>query len=194
MKNKAHETTWRSTRVLLASAFATVIMASGNAALAAGDGTIRISGNSTFSDCGVAGSDFALLMTGDLEGCLSIFVRVYTCKEVNGFAHYTERGREAFVGTLRGKKGRFTTNYTVDAAYATGFCQSLDFSLELSGILVSVVARPGGDGEPAIRWSGPVRPNKKRWSPLPLQSNDTSQDWACFIRCIPDGSDLSAPK
>ena len=47
--------------------------------------------------------------------------------------HYTEHGREAFVGTWRGKNGRFTTNYTIDAAYGTGFCQSLDYSLELSG-------------------------------------------------------------
>ena len=133
MKNNAHGTTRRGSRFLVGSALATVIMASGNAALATGDRSTRISGNSTFSDCGVAESDFALLMTGDLKGCLSIFVRDFTCKEVNGFAHYTERGREAFVGTWRGKHGRFVTNYTVNAAYATGFCESFDFSLELSG-------------------------------------------------------------
>jgi len=133
MENKAHGTSWRGARILVAAAFSTMIMASGNIALAAGDGSTRISGNSTFADCGVSGSDFGVLMTGDLEGCLSIFVQGYTCKEVNGFAHYTERGREAFVGTLRGKHGRFTTNYTVDAAYASGFCGSLDYSLELSG-------------------------------------------------------------
>ena len=133
MKNNAHGTTWRGARILAAAAIATLIMASGNLASAAGDGSTRISGNSVFSDCGAAGSDFALLMTGDLEGCLSIFVQGYTCREVNGFAHYTERGREAFVGTWRGKNGRFATHYTVDAAYGAGFCQSLDFSLELSG-------------------------------------------------------------
>jgi len=133
MKNNTHGTTWRNGRVLLAGAIATVIMASGSTASATGDRSIRISGNSTFSDCGTAGSDFALLMTGDLQGCLSIFVQGYTCKELNGFDHYTERGREAFVGTWRGKKGRFATNYTVDAAYAQGFCQSFDYSLELSG-------------------------------------------------------------
>ena len=133
MQNKAHGTTRRSARLLFGSALATVIMASGSAALAAGDTSIRISGNSTFSNCGAEGSDFALLMTGDLKGCLSIFVQGFTCKELNGFAHYKERGREAFVGTWRGKNGRFVTDYTVDAAYASGFCQSFDFSLELSG-------------------------------------------------------------
>ena len=133
MQNNAHGRTWRGARYLAAGALSTVIMASGNVALATGGSSTVISGNSTFSDCGKEGSDFALLMTGDLEGCLSIFVQGFTCKERNGFAHYTERGREVFVGTLRGKQGRFVTNYTVDAAYATGFCQSFDFSLELSG-------------------------------------------------------------
>jgi hypothetical protein len=133
MENKAHSTALRGARILAAAALATLIMASGNIALATGDGSIRISGNTVYSDCGVTGSDFALLMTGDLEGCLSIFVQSYTCREVNGFAHYTERGREAFVGNLRGKHGRFTTNYTIDAAYASGFCDSFDYSLELSG-------------------------------------------------------------
>jgi hypothetical protein len=37
------------------------------------------------------------------------------------------------VGRWRGKNGRFVTDYTVDAAYAQGFCQSFDFTLELSG-------------------------------------------------------------
>jgi hypothetical protein len=133
MKNSAHRATFRNARVLLAGALATAALAGPNAALAAGGKNIAISGNSVFSDCGLAGSDFALLMTGDLEGCLSIFVQGVTCKELNGFDHYTERGRETFIGTWRGKKGRFATDYKVDAAYAQGFCQSLDYTLELSG-------------------------------------------------------------
>jgi hypothetical protein len=144
MKNKSHRTTWRRARIALAAAGATTIMTTGNVATATGDGSFTISGNSTFSDCGAAGSDFALLFTGDLMGCLSIFVQGYTCKEVNGFAHYTERGREAFVGTWRGKQGRFTTKYTVDAAYATGFCQSFDYSLELSGSCIHKIQGRSG--------------------------------------------------
>ena len=132
MNSDAYGKCGRGARTFAAAAISTVIMASGNAALAA-DGSRRISGNSTFSDCGVDGSDVALLLTGDLEGCLSVFVHGYSCKELNGFAHYKERGREAFTGTWRGGKGRFTTNYTIDAAYAQGFCESFDFSLELSG-------------------------------------------------------------
>ncbi len=144
MRNNAHEGIWRGARLLAASALATVIMASGNAALATGDSTYGISGNSTFSDCGAEGSDFALLFTGSLKGCLSIFVQGYSCKEVNGFAHYTERGREYFVGKWRGQKGRFSTDYKVDAAYAQGFCESFDYSLELSGSCIHKIHGQSG--------------------------------------------------
>jgi hypothetical protein len=132
MENNVHGVGRRGAKALVAGIFATVIMASGNAALAAGGGS-TISGNSVFSDCGAAGSDLALLFSGDLAGCLSIYVQSYTCKELNGFAHYVERGREAFVGTWKGKSGRFATKYVVDSAYASGFCQSFDFTTELSG-------------------------------------------------------------
>jgi hypothetical protein len=132
MKNNAHGRTARGAAFLVAGAVSAVIMASGNVALAADGGRV-ISGNSVFSDCGVDGSDIALQFTGDLEGCLSIFVQGYSCRELNGFAHYKERGREAFKGTWRNGHGRFTTKYTVDAAYAQGFCTSFDFSQQLSG-------------------------------------------------------------
>lgn len=150
MKNHTHDTTWRSARVLLAGAIATATMASANPALAHGDRNIAISGNSTFSDCGATGADFGLLMTGDLKGCLSIFIQSFTCTELRDFDHYTERGREAFVGTWRGKNGRFATKYTVDAAYGKGFCQSLDFTLELSGSCIHHIDGRSGvfaDGE-----------------------------------------------
>jgi hypothetical protein len=80
MNTNIHGTTGRGARVLLAAAIATATMASGNAALANGDRTIAISGNSVFSDCGAAGSDFGLLMTGDLKGCLSIFIQSFTSR------------------------------------------------------------------------------------------------------------------
>jgi hypothetical protein len=133
MKTRLHDITCRSARIHLAAAFAAMTLASGSAALASGDREFAITGNSTFSDCAAAGADFGLLMTGDLKGCLSIFIQSTTCTELADFDHYTERGREAFVGTWRGKQGRFATRYTVDAAYGKGFCQSLDYTLELSG-------------------------------------------------------------
>jgi hypothetical protein len=116
MKTHTHDATRCSTKGLLAVAIATAALTSGSTALATGDRTILINGNSTVSDCGAAG-----------------FIQSFTCKELRDFDYYTERGREAFVGTWRGKQGRFTTKYTVDAAYGKRFCQSLDFTLQLSG-------------------------------------------------------------
>ena len=142
MKNSTNTTAWNAARAFMLGVLGIAIMASGNAAGSEKNATI--SGNSTFADCGAAGSDFALLMTGDLEGCLSIFIQNITCKELNGFDHYIERGREAFVGKWDGKKGRFTTRYTVNAAYAQGFCQSLDYTLELSGSCIHHVQGRSG--------------------------------------------------
>lgn len=133
MNSDAYGKCGRGATFLAAAVVSTLIMAGANTASAADDRSYAISGNSTFSDCGIDGSDVALLMTGDLRGCLSIFVQGYTCRERNGFDHYTERGREVYVGAWRGKHGRFATTYTINAAYASGFCQSFDFSLQLSG-------------------------------------------------------------
>jgi len=133
MKSDTGATFWRSARVPIACVLASLVLTGGSTALATGNKSVFVSGNSTFSDCGLEGSDFALLMTGDLEGCLSIFVQGFNCKELDDFDLYFERGREVFVGKLRGKQGRFRTTYTLDAAYANGFCQSFDPSLEVGG-------------------------------------------------------------
>lgn len=139
MKNNTHGTSWRGARVFIASVLALTISAGGSAALASGvdnskGKSVFVSGNSTFSDsCGLEGSDFAILLTGDLEGCLSIFIEGYRCKELEDYDLYLENGREVFVGTFHGKSGRFRTTYTIDAAYAKGFCQSFDPSLQVGG-------------------------------------------------------------
>jgi hypothetical protein len=133
MKNNAYGTTWGNARTLGTGVLATVIMASGNIASATDDGNVFVSGNSTYSDCGVEGSDLALAMTGDLEGCWSVFVEGFKCRELKDYDLYYENGREVFTGKLRGKRGRFVTDYTLEAAMAKGFCQSFDFSLEVAG-------------------------------------------------------------
>lgn len=125
--------TTNTQRILVAGAIAVATLASASGAQAHGNRTIPITGNSVFSDCSAAGADFGLLMAGDLKGCLSIFIQNITCKELTDFDHYVERGREVFDGTWRGKQGKFATKYVVDAAYGKGFCQSLDYTLELSG-------------------------------------------------------------
>jgi hypothetical protein len=133
MKNNTHRLSLHTAGLSSASVLAVAMLASGSAALADGNRSTFVSGNSTYSNCGLAGSDLALAMTGDLEGCWSVFVEGFKCKELDGFDLYLENGREVFIGTLRGKNGRFATDYTLEAVMAKGFCQSYDFSLEVAG-------------------------------------------------------------
>lgn len=133
MKTKAYDSIGRRARVAMTGALATVMLAGGSVASASGNRSLFVSGNSTYSDCGIQGSDLALAMTGDLEGCWSVFVEGYECKALGDFDLYLERGREVFVGSLRGKQGRFATDYTLEAAMAKGFCESFDFTLEVAG-------------------------------------------------------------
>jgi hypothetical protein len=110
------------------------VKAGEGAATAGGDQkSVFVSGNSTASDCGLAGSTWAISLTGDLEGCWSSWVRDYKCKELADFDLYFEEGREVFVGELHGKQGRFRTTYTLEAVYAKGFCQSFDPTLQVGG-------------------------------------------------------------
>jgi hypothetical protein len=133
MRNKIQGAAWPGAKAAAAGALATLLLAGGDAALATGSGGAFVSGNSTYSDCGAEGSDLALALTGDLEGCWSVFVEGFKCKELDGFDLYLENGRELFIGRLRGKQGRFATDYTLEAVMAKGFCQSFDFTLEVAG-------------------------------------------------------------
>ena len=133
----------RNLHSITALAFA-ILLAGGSAALASKDKSVFVSGNSTFSDCGVPESDYAILLTGDLEGCLSTFIEGSKCRELADYDLYLEHGREVFIGTLNGKPGRFSTDYTFDAAYAKGFCQSFDASLEVGGGCIHKIQRGSG--------------------------------------------------
>ena len=86
-----------------------------------------VSGDSVFSDCG----EFAIYMSGDLNGCLDIFPRHFTCEELNGFARYREWGREVFRDD-DGVSG-FRTVYTLEGVYSQGFCNTFDFATQLAG-------------------------------------------------------------
>jgi hypothetical protein len=60
------------------------------------------------------GATFAVRMTGDLEGCLFVFVDEYQCSPSGT---YREVGREYFVGTYNGGSGSFWTTYKFEAKY-----------------------------------------------------------------------------
>lgn len=75
----------------------------------------RISGVGYFDvddecDSGSVGADFALIMTGDLEGCLYVFVET---AEYTPSGTYMETGTELFVGA----DGSFATDYRFEAKY-----------------------------------------------------------------------------
>ena len=120
---------------LMIASMAAVLALTGASTASAGDGQRRgwttISGSGVPSDCG--GADFALELSGNLEGCWVVFPETFTCEELNGFAWYTEAGRETFDGTLNGEPGSFVTTYTFEAAYAPGLCSTFDFNTELAG-------------------------------------------------------------
>ncbi|GAA4645834.1 hypothetical protein GCM10023115_37940 [Pontixanthobacter gangjinensis] len=82
-------------------------------------GAVQISGIGYYADlveCDYAGegADFALLLTGDLEGCLYVFVKDYGCSPSGT---YREAGQELFVGLYNGEEGSFMTNYKFEAKY-----------------------------------------------------------------------------
>src|SRR3954453_24220734 len=81
--------------------FAAGMLASLNPAFAADGKTTEISGDAVTSDCAAAKSaSFGQDLTGSLTGCLAVFIRHTNCRELNGFALYTELGREEFEGKL----------------------------------------------------------------------------------------------
>lgn len=61
-----------------------------------------------------AGSDYALLMTGDLDGCHYVFVETSQCSAGGA---YRETGTETFVGRYNGAPGTFRTTYLFTAKY-----------------------------------------------------------------------------
>ena len=65
--------------------------------------------------------DFALRLTGDLQGCHYVFVETAQCSPSGT---YRETGTELFVGNYGGESGRFRTTYRFEAKYED--CETLD--------------------------------------------------------------------
>lgn len=63
---------------------------------------------------GGAGANYAIAMTGDLEGCLYGFIDDFECSPSGT---YREEGREYFVGTYKGEAGEFWTTYKFEGRY-----------------------------------------------------------------------------
>jgi hypothetical protein len=82
-------------------------------------GATQISGVGFFAenaDCDITaqGADFALRLTGNLEGCLYVFVESHDCSPGGT---YREQGTELFIGRYNGIEGSFETAYKFEAKY-----------------------------------------------------------------------------
>lgn len=83
-------------------------------------GSNQISGIGFFAEPGECtdpqgqGADFALRMTGDLQGCHYVFVETSVCSPSGT---YRETGAEIFVGSYNEGFGSFSTSYLFTAKY-----------------------------------------------------------------------------
>src|ERR687897_1905783 len=110
----------RRLTVLVAATLLALILAA-PAALA--EGATQISGSAVLDeadecDSGSVGADYALIMTGDLEGCLYTFVDHETAQS-SPSGTYRETGTETFVGRYGNSEevGTFETTYRFEAKY-----------------------------------------------------------------------------
>jgi hypothetical protein len=87
------------------------------------------------------GADYALRMTGDLEGCVYTFIDKAEC--INGY--YYEEGREHFVGTFKGQQGSFWTNYKSLGKYE-GCSGGAPTGAEILGFCEHPLVRGSGEG------------------------------------------------
>lgn len=158
MRRQSKDTKWPRAIALSVGVFALIAVAGGSAALAdrKNPGPIIVSGDSTVidpasNDLCEEGAAFALLLTGDLEGCWSVFPDELniTCTELDGFALYREPGREVFSGdwNVDGDvlSGEADTTYVFEAVFESGFCSSFAFETELSGSCIHYFKGRTGD-------------------------------------------------
>jgi hypothetical protein len=85
------------------------------------------------------GSDYDLIMRGDLEGCHYVFVESAVCSAGGA---YRETGTETFVGAYNGTPGTFRTTYLFTATYKD--CANL--TGEIAGRCQHPITAGSGEG------------------------------------------------
>ncbi len=111
-------------------------------------GATQISGVGFYAEpdeCDSAGegASYAVRMTGDLEGCLYVFVDEYNCSPSGT---YRETGREHFVGTYKGDPGTFWTGYKFEAKFEGCADDGSPLGAEIFGRCQHPVVKGSGDG------------------------------------------------
>lgn len=114
----------------------------------AAKGATQISGLGFFAaptDCDSEGegADFALHLTGDLEGCLFVYVETYDCSPSGT---YRESGTEKFVGTYKGEAGTFMTSYNFRGKYEGCSEDGFFLGAEIFGRCQHPITKESGTG------------------------------------------------
>ena len=112
------------------------------------NGAIQISGvgfYATNSECDYEsqGADYAIRITGDLEGCLYAYIDAFECSPSGT---YREEGREYFVGTYNGQAGTFWTTYKFEAKYEGCSENGGPLGLEIFGRCQHPIVAESGTG------------------------------------------------
>lgn len=89
------------------------------------------------------GADYAVRMTGDLEGCLYAFIDEFECSPSGT---YREVGREYFIGTYNGNAGTFWTTYKFEAKYEGCAANGAPLGAEIFGRCQHPVTADTGTG------------------------------------------------
>lgn len=106
--------------------------------------SVTVSGDSKPSDCGSAKkASYSLELTGSLTGCWSTFVAHINCQEMNGFALYTEIGREEFAGKADGQDIKFDTQYTFTGVFPSKSCPEPAADKEVAGGCIHYISGNG---------------------------------------------------
>jgi hypothetical protein len=122
--------------------------ASNKVNLQANSGAAQLSGLGFYaeiSECDYLGqgADYAVRMTGDLEGCLYVFVEEYDCSPSGT---YRESGREYFVGNYNGEAGTFWTNYNFESKFEGCAEDGAPLGAEIFGRCQHPVEKGSGTG------------------------------------------------
>lgn len=129
--------------------------------------TVTVSGDSKPSQCGTAKkATYSSELPGSLVGCWATFVAHINCQEMNGFALYTEIGREEFEGKIDGQDAKFDTQYTFSGLFPAKSCPEPAADKEVVGGCIHYISGNGlvgvmrfydvmyGDGAPHYFYEG----------------------------------------
>jgi hypothetical protein len=89
------------------------------------------------------GATYAIKLTGDLEGCLYVFIDAFDCSPSGTYREY---GREYFVGTYNGETGTFWTAYKFESKFEGCAADGSYLGAEIFGRCEHPIVKGSGDG------------------------------------------------